>query len=334
MKLDDDTYLRIRDEAYSLGIGNTPLARLDLDGRVEIHAKLEYFNRFRSVKDRASFFMIKGMIYEGHLSKDNVIVEASSGNTGIAIANIASLLDIKAEMIIPAGSSEETKEAVRQSGQTLIEMEGDRAPGARISIDPAISRAKSIVRSNPQKYVNLDQYSNPNNTLSHYYTTGPEITRDLKGETLSHVVVGIGTGGTLTGLAKYFKTVSPETKIIAVEPAPDHHIQGLKNLSVSSVPNLIEKNRNLVDEWISVTDEMAIAEVRNLLWENRLFVGLSSGANMAGVRIVAKRMREGRIVTIFPDSAEKYRSVYLARKIFTEEEYDANIHLVKELRNA
>jgi cysteine synthase len=334
LTFDEDIYFKIRDEAYSLGIGNTPLARLDLEGRVKIHAKLEYFNRFRSVKDRASFFMIKSMIYGGNLSKDNVIVEASSGNTGIAIANIASLLGIRAEMIIPAGSSEETKEAVRLSGQTLIEMEGDRTPGARISIDPAIARAKSIVRGNPQKYVNLDQYSNPNNTLSHYYTTGPEITRDLKGENPSHVVVGIGTGGTLTGLARYFKKVSPETKIVAVEPVPDHHIQGLKNLSVSAVPKLIEENRNLVDEWISVTDEMAIAEVRNLLWENRLFVGLSSGANMAGVRIVAKRMNEGRIVTIFPDSAEKYRSVYVGRKIFTQDEFAANIHLVKEIGNA
>ena len=334
MRLNDDSYFRIRDEAYSLGIGNTPLAPLDIGEGVEIYAKLEYFNRFRSVKDRASFFMMKSMIYEGRLTSDNVIVEASSGNTGIAIANIASLLGIRAEMIIPAGSSLETKEAIRQSGQALIEMEGDSAPGARISIDPAIAKAKTMVTDNPEKYVNLDQYSNPNNTLSHYYTTGPEITKSLNGEAPTHVVIGIGTGGTLTGLARYFKFVSPETRIIAVEPVPDHHIQGLKNLSVSNVPKLIEENRSLVDEWITVTDEMAIAEVRNLLLENRLFVGLSSGANMAGARIVARRIREGKIVTLFPDSAEKYRSVYIARKIFTEAEFNSNIHLVEELRKS
>ncbi|QRF76562.1 Cystathionine beta-synthase [Thermoplasmatales archaeon] len=329
MKLDDSDYYKIREEAYSLGIGNTPLVRINHDGGAEIYAKLEYYNRFGSVKDRASFFMIRSMIIDGRLSKNKVIVEASSGNTGIAIANIASLFGIRAEIIIPAGSSKETKDAIRKSGQTLIEMEGDSAPGARISIDPAIALARSKILENPEKYVNLDQYSNPNNTLSHYYTTGPEITKAFNGDAPSHVVIGIGTGGTLTGLAKYFKSVSPDTKIIAVEPVPEHHIQGLKNLSVSNVPKLIEENRSLVDEWINVTDEMAIAEVRNLLHDNKLFVGLSSGASMAGARMVARKIGKGKIVTLFPDSAEKYRSVYLARKVFTEAEFNTGIRLLK-----
>jgi cysteine synthase len=330
MTENDVYYFRIRDEAYGLGIGRTPLAPIGTRGDTRIFAKLEYFNRFKSIKDRASFFMIRDMIYKGKLTKDKVILEASSGNTGIAIANIARMLGIAAEIIVPAGSSPETKDAIRRSGQSLTVMGGDSQPGARISIDPAIDMVKSMIREHPEKYVNLDQYSNRNNTMAHYYTTGPEIVESLSGKYPTHVVICIGTGGTLTGLATYFKKFSPSTKIIGVEPEKEHHIQGLKNLSVSKVPEIIDLNRGLVDEWITVTDEMAISETKNLLKRHGLFVGLSSGANAAAARKVAENTDHGTIVTVFPDSAEKYRSVYTYRGIFTEKEFDENIHLVSQ----
>ncbi|MEM0156387.1 MAG: cysteine synthase family protein [Thermoplasmataceae archaeon] len=331
MTEDDRHYFKIRDEAYELGIGRTPLAPIGNKGNNKMYAKLEYFNRFKSIKDRASFFMISDMIHSGMLTKEKVILEASSGNTGIAIANIARMLGISAEIIVPAGSSPETKDAIRRSGQSLTVMDGDSQPGARISIDPAIEMVKSLIKEHPEKYVNLDQYSNRNNTLAHYYTTGPEIVEALSGKYPTHVVVCIGTGGTLTGLATYFKKFSPSTKIIGVEPEKGHHIQGLKNLSVSKVPEIIDRNRNLVDEWITVTDEMAISETKSLLKHHGLFVGLSSGANAAAAMKVAESTDKGTIVTVFPDSAEKYRSVFTYRGMFTEKEFDENIHLVSQV---
>lgn len=328
MKDEEIKYQEIKDEAYKFGIGRTPLVCISKERGVSVYAKLEYLNKFKSVKDRAAFFMINDVLKRGIIKKGMTIVEASSGNTGIAIANISKLLGIRAEIILPSGSSSETKEAVKSSGQILIEMPGDSTPGSKISIDPAIELARDKAGKHPDKYLNLDQYSNPNNTLAHYYTTGPEIVSSLGGYP-THVVVGIGTGGTLTGLAKYFKQFSPSTRIIAVEPEKDHHIQGLKNLTVSKVPALIEMNRSLVDEWISVTDEMAISETKYLL-KKGLFVGLSSGANSAAARSVARNMDKGAIVTVFPDSAEKYRSVYIHSGMFTEKEFDENVHLFRK----
>ncbi len=312
-------FLEIRDKAYSFGIGRTPMYHYSLDGS-EIYCKLEYRNRYKSIKDRAGFFMIQKGIQEGTLSKDITIIEASSGNTGIAIASIAKDLGYRARIYVPAASSEATKRVLMETGQDIVIVNDEASKRGAINIDYAVSLLKEEMALHPGKYVNFDQYSNEANTLGHYYTTGPEST-DQVNAGFTHVVVCIGTGGTVTGLAKYFKEFSPDTKIIAVMPQPYHKIQGLKNLTVSKKPDLLDRNWSTIDEWMDITDDEAISELKKITKLN-LFPGLSSAANFQAAKQIASANPGSRILTVFPDSAEKYRETFVQRGIFTEAEYD------------
>jgi len=317
-------YANISLMARKYGIGNTPLAEFRFDNGSVIYPKLEYHNRFRSVKDRAAFFLINASIIKGTLTKDRTIIEASSGNTGIAIANLAAIFGYSAEILVPASSSEETKEMIRSTGALLVEVEDEASRAGRINIDGSLKVLKEKMQQYPDRYVNLDQYSNDANTMGHFYTTGPEIVRDI-GKNITHVMAGIGTGGTITGLSRYFKKVDRNIRTIAIEPVPGHHIQGLKNLTVSSVPPILERNMQFIDEWVSVTDENAKEGVLRLLKDYNMFVGLSSGAAFSASLNIARQHPGSRIVTVFPDSAEKYRNIYLRNGLFSQEDFDAHI---------
>ena len=323
-------YADIARIAKKYGIGNTPIAVFRFTNGSVIYSKLEYHNRFKSVKDRAAFFLINSSIMRGVLTKDKTIIEASSGNTGIAIANLASILDYRAEILISAASSEETKNMIRSTGAVLTEVEDEASRAGRINIDGALKVLKQKMTQSPDRYVNLDQYSNEANTMGHFFTTGPEIVREI-GKNITYVMAGIGTGGTITGLSTYFKKVDRKIVTVAIEPVPNHHIQGLKNLSVSSVPPILKRNMHLIDQWDSVDDDSAKKGVLRLLKDYGLFVGLSSGAAFSASLKYAGLNPGSRIVTVFPDSAEKYRNSYIENNLFTEEEFVSGMEIWKKV---
>ncbi len=321
MIVDGIVYEHIAKRAQTYGIGNTPLKKVyTSETGSTVYAKLEYFNRFRSIKDRAAFFMISTAIETRQLRKGKTLIEASSGNTGIAVAGIAGLMCFSSEILVSAATSEETKKMIRRTGATLIEIEDEASRAGRINIDGALKVLRKKLQDFPDDYINLNQYSNIANTMGHYYTTGPEIVCALK-QNPTHIVACIGTGGTVTGLAKYFKEKSPSTKIIAGEPAKDHHIQGLKNLSVSETPEILKNGMVNIDAWDHVSDEEARIGVKELLAYEDLFVGMSSGANFMLAKKIANSTKDACIVTVFPDSAEKYFSTYTKSGFMTEDQF-------------
>ncbi len=307
MIVNDEVYRTIGKMAYSNGIGNTPIREIYCRGDVRVVAKFESYNKFGSVKDRPAFFMLSVAMKEGKMAGGKEVIEASSGNTGIALAYISRILGLKATILVPASSSVETKKVLKDSHQNIIEVEDQNSRMGKINIDGALKRLEELMRDDPERYVNLDQYSNPSNFRSHYHTTGPEISS--KEKVIDHLVTGIGTGGTIMGLGMYLKEINWKTKVTAAEPGPNHHIQGLKNLKASRVPRIIESNRNLIDDWVSVSDKIAFDGVRELK-ELGYEVGLSSGANYMASMKVARRLKAGTVLTIFPDGPEKYRSIY------------------------
>lgn len=316
-ELTDKIYQTIKEDAYKIGIGNTPLLPTRYKGR-NIYAKLEYFNKFKSVKDRAAFFMIKKAMHDGLVGNERIIIEGTSGNTGIAIAHIANELGVKAEIIIPPATSEGTKKELRDTGVTLIETDLREKP---TSTDAAVILAKEREKEHPEKYTRLGQHENENNFLAHYYTTGPEVVHSL-GKIPEILAVGIGTGGTIIGLAKYFKSKNPKMKVYGIQPEPDSYIQGIRYLKSATQKKLIEDNKDLIDECVYVTEEEAYNQVKTVLNEYKTFIGTSSGANMAGAKKVAEQTDSGDILTVFPDSAAKYRALYLEKGLFSEEEFD------------
>ncbi|EQD35550.1 cysteine synthase, O-acetylserine (thiol) lyase B, partial [mine drainage metagenome] len=225
--------------------------------------------------------------------------------------SIARDLGYRAKIYVPNASSEATKSVLRATGQDVVEVFDEASKKSSINIDSAVALLKEEMSRNPGKYVNFDQYSNDSNTNAHFYTTGPEAVQAVP-EGFTHVVVSIGTGGTLTGLAKYFKKYSPDTKVIGVMPQPYHKIQGLKNLKVSKTPEILNKNMRLIDEWRSVEDPAAETQLREMV-NLGLFAGLSSAANFHSALKVGEENPESRILTVFPDSAEKYRETYISR---------------------
>lgn len=327
---EEKLYEKIRNEAYEFGIGKTPLLKISVNERTSIYAKMEYFNRFRSVKDRAAYFMISRLLHEGRLDSSKTIVEGTSGNTGIAIANIARELGIKAEIIIPQAVSEGTKQRLRKSGAIIVEADDLGNPANRSSTHLAIMEAVNKAKQNPESYVNLFQHGNIDNTLAHFYTTGPEIC-DAIGKVPEYAAIGMGTGGTVTGIAKYLKYRNPGTKVYAIQPETGSYMQGLRNYSEAREKKLIDDQIDLIDGWINVTEEMAYREVMYLLKEHKVFVGTSSGANLAGARILAERIGEGDIATVFPDSGEKYESVYTTHGLMTEEEFRKNLEYLPNI---
>jgi cysteine synthase A/cysteine synthase B len=245
-------------ESHKLGIGNTPLHKL---GNMNIFSKLEYYNRFRSIKDRAAFFMIDYALKTGHIGKGKTIIEASSGNTGIAIAGISSILGIKSEIVIPEGSPEETKKTLKSFGSRVTLTQGN-------STENSINYVEGMVNKYPDKYFRLNQYSNEMNSNAHYYGTGPEIDREL--DTIDQIVIGVGTGGTITGLSRYFKE-REDIHVTGVLPAEGSRIYGLRNPFNSNHKAILEKFGKFIDSFVTVTEDEAYKGVEELKEKYNLF---------------------------------------------------------------
>ena len=286
-------------------IGNTPLVELNnLNGnrRVRIMAKLEGANPGGSVKDRPAYYMLKKAIESGELHPGKIILEPTSGNTGIALAMLGAAMGYRVELTMPECVSVERQRAIEAFGAFIHLTPGDE------STDGAIVQAHQMMQDNPDRYFMPNQFDNENNVLSHYETTAPEIFEQTNGE-VDVFVAGMGTTGTLMGVSRYLKELKPSVKIIGIEPELDHKIQGLKNMTESMVPGILKKQA--LDSKLSVSDDEAFDATRMLATREGLFVGMSSGAALAGALKVAQEMNSGTLVVLLPDRGDRYLSTCL-----------------------
>lgn len=286
-------------------IGNTPLVELrNINGnpRVRFMAKLEGSNPGGSVKDRPAYYMIKKAIESGELTRDKVILEPTSGNTGIALAMIGAALGYKVKLTMPECVSVERQKTIAAFGAEIELTAGCQAT------DGAIIRAHRILEENPGKYYMPNQFENPANVLAHYETTGPEIFSQTQGE-VDIFVAGMGTTGTLMGVSRYLKERKPSVKIVGIEPGRGHTIQGLKNMEESIVPGIYRPGA--LDEKLIVNDEEAFETTRMLAIREGLFVGMSSGAAVAGALRIAREISSGTVVVLLPDRGDRYLSTAL-----------------------
>jgi len=312
-------------------IGNTPIVKLVSlsNNQVEFYAKLESHNPFGSVKDRAAFWMVKiaeenGLIKRGH----SVIIEPTSGNTGIALAGIAKLLGYKVEIVIPEKASEETKKIIESLGAVLYQTSDDLCPKVGAGTDQSIALAKSIASARPDKYYSPNQYSNEANFMGHYKGTGPEIWDQTKGK-ITHFFTGVGTGGTITGIGAYLKEKNQNIKIIAVQPQQNHLIQGLRNFEESAKPDLFIKREQVVDDWITITNDEAFAAVKEIYEKEGMLVSPSSATVYTAMKKYG--IEKGHAVGIFADDGRKFKSLYAQQKILTDEEFDKALQEAKHL---
>jgi len=290
-------------------IGNTPLVELKAinpNPRVRILAKLEGNNPGGSVKDRPALFMLAGAEQAGKLGGSKTVLEPTSGNTGIALAMLGAARGYRVKLVMPACVSLERRSVLEAYGAELV-----LSPAGEAT-DGAIRLAHRILAENPDRYYMPNQYANPDNVRAHYETTGPEIIRQTDGE-VDVFVAGMGTGGTLMGVGKYLREKKPGTRIVGVEPRLGHTVQGLKNMQEAIVPE-IYREENL-DAKITVQDDPAFETARLLALREGLFVGMSSGAAVAGALEVARQMESGTIVTLLPDRGDRYLSTALFRSV-------------------
>ncbi len=289
-------------------IGDTPLLEIcriaeGLPSAVKIFAKLEGLNPGGSVKDRPAWRMIQEGLKSGKLHTGKTILDSTSGNTGIAMAMIGSVLRYPVELVMPANVSAERKQIIQAYGAKVTysdPMEGS---------DGAIRLCRKILEESPEKYYKPDQYFNPMNPEAHYENTGPEIYRQTDA-TITHFVAGIGTGGTIMGTGRYLKEMNPSIQVIAVEPDDAlHGLEGLKHMASSIVPGIYHEEK--LDGKIPVSTEDAYSMVYRLSQEEGVLVGQSSGAALFAAIKLARKIRSGVIVTIFPDFGDKYLSTNL-----------------------
>jgi len=285
-------------------IGRTPLLRVSRLGgvppRVEILAKAEWFNPGGSVKDRPVLRMIEEAEREGRLTPGKVLLDASSGNAGIAYAMIGAAKGYQVELVVPQNVSVERRRIIQAFGATLIP--SDPLEGS----DGAIRLARQVFAAAPQRYVLLDQYNNPANWRAHYDTTGAEIIAQSDGR-LTHFVAGLGTSGTLVGVGRRLREQRPHVQIVAVEPdGPLHGLEGLKHMATSIVPGIYDPSVH--HRVIAVSTEAAYAMARRLAREEGWLVGPSAGAAMVAALQVAREVGEGVIVVVLPDGGDRYLS--------------------------
>jgi cysteine synthase B len=290
-------------------IGNTPLVELKSlpnGSNVKILAKLENCNPGGSIKDRPAYYMLKKAEESGELTKGKVILEPTSGNTGISLAMIGAAKGYQVTLVVPGCVSAERSRILEAFGADVI------ITPACEATDGAILRAHQILDAEPDKYFMPNQYSNHSNPLAHYESTGPEIFAQTKGE-IDVFVAGMGTTGTLMGTGRYLKEKKPGIKIVGIEPTLGHAIQGLKNMQEAIVPEIY--NPDMLDEKIVIEDDEAYEMARLLATKEGIFAGMSSGAAVAGALRVAERMDSGTIVTVIADRGERYLSTTLFRSI-------------------
>ena len=285
-------------------VGNTPLLELpgisaEVPG-VRIFGKAEWYNPGGSVKDRPALWMIRDGEKSGELSVGKVILDATSGNTGIAYAWIGAALGYRVRLCMPKNASEERKKILRAYGVDFVLTD----PGE--GSDGAIREARRLYAEEPGKYFYPDQYSNPANPRSHYESTAPEIWEQTNGE-ITHFVAGLGTSGTFVGTAQRLKEYNPEIRVISFEPeSPFHGLEGMKHMESAIVPPIYDPT--IADENRSVPTEVAYEMVKRLAREEGILVGLSAGAAVATSLRVARELESGVVVTILPDGADKYLS--------------------------
>jgi cysteine synthase B len=288
-------------------IGNTPLIRLERVGsrfrNVELLAKAEWFNPGGSVKDRAAYSMIR----EGERTRDlragKVILDATSGNTGIAYAMIGAALGYRVKLCLPSSASPERKQILQAYGVEIVYTPGDEGT------DGAIRRVREIYKADPDKYFYPDQYGNAANPAAHYTTTAPEIWEQTHGR-ITHFVAGLGTSGTFVGTTRRLKELNPSIRCISMQPDSSFHgLEGLKHMPTAIVPPIYDAT--LADENLEVHTEDAHQMVKQLAREEGILAGVSSGAALWACLDVARRLPQREravIVTVFPDSGEKYLS--------------------------
>ena len=291
-------------------IGNTPLVELSsLNNKkpdVRVFGKLEGTNPGGSIKDRTAYWMIKNAEQSGRLTKGKIILEPTSGNTGIALAMIGAAKGYKVKLCMPECVSTERQHVLQALNAEVV------LTPAKEGTDGSIRKAHELHDSEPDKYYMPNQFVNKNNVLAHYESTGPEILSQTNGE-IDIFVAGMGTTGTLMGVYKFLKEKKPEVKVVGVEPPQGHAIQGLKNMKEAIVPEIY--NPKMMDEKITVDDGEAFETTRLLAAKEGIFVGMSSGAAVAGALRIAKQMNSGTIVVILPDRGDRYLSTTLFRSI-------------------
>jgi cysteine synthase len=286
-------------------IGNTPMVqinRLHSNPRLDLYVKLEKFNVGGSVKDRIAKYMIEEAEKTGELTKGKVVIEPTSGNTGIGLALVCRVKGYDLFLVMPENMTVERRQILNAVGAKIILSEADKG------MDGAEDLARRIVSQNPDRYFMPFQFSNPANVQAHYETTGEEIWRDTQGK-VTHFVAGIGTTGTLMGVSKRLKEHNPNIKIIGVEPENGTSIQGLKNLETQHIPEIW--NENLVDEIHKVHPREAEEAARLLALQEGIFIGPSSGAILHVALKKAAEISAGVMVAIAPDGGEKYLSTTL-----------------------
>jgi S-sulfo-L-cysteine synthase (O-acetyl-L-serine-dependent) len=284
-------------------IGNTPLIDLSaLTGRDEVRllAKAEFANPGGSVKDRPALAMMLDAERRGLLAEGKRLLDATSGNTGIAYAMIGAAMGVPVTLCLPESASPERKKILRAYGAEL------RITDPMSGSDGAILEARRLVAEEPERWVYLDQYSNPENWRAHYRATGPEIWEQTGGA-ITHFVTGLGTSGTFMGVGRFLREKKPEVRLISVEPdSPFHGLEGMKHMASAIVPPIYDPA--LADEAMELPTEEAYRMVKRLARETGLLAGISSGCNVAAALKVAAGLRAGTVVTVLCDGADKYLS--------------------------
>lgn len=289
-------------------IGNTPLVeikRLNPNQNVRILAKLEGFNPCSSVKDRIALYMIEGAEKRGELTPGKVILEPTSGNTGIGLAMVSCVKNYELKIVMPETMSVERRQVLKAFGAELVVTPGEEGMNGAIEVARAMAE--------DDKYYMPDQFANEDNMLAHYEGTGREILDST--EKVDVFIAGIGTGGTIMGVSKRLRERDSDMKVVAVEPFPDSRIQGLRNLG-DYVPPILDVTT--FDEKVNVDDRSSFRMSRRLVHEEGLFVGISSGAAMCEAYHQASKMESGTIVVIFPDRGDRY----LSTECFSHQRYD------------
>lgn len=296
-------------------IGGTPLVRFSAFGKeagaeAEILAKLEYLNPAGSAKDRVGKEMLDAALSSGRITKDSLIIEPTSGNTGIGIAAYAAQLGMKVIIVMPETMSLERRKLIAAYGAKLVLTDGSKGMAG------SIEKANELAAANPGSFIPA-QFDNPDNCAAHYKTTGPEIWADTDG-TVDIFVAGIGTGGTITGTGRFLKEMNPNVKIVAVEPADSPLLSegragahGLQGIGANFVPKILDTD--IYDEIITVTTEQAYAAARLTVKTQGILIGISSGAALHAAAELAKRPENSgkRIVVLLPDGGERYLSTSL-----------------------
>jgi cysteine synthase B len=283
-------------------IGNTPMVRINRlcpNPQVNIYAKLEGVNPTGSIKDRIALRMIERAEREGVLRKGHTIIEPSSGNTGIGLAMVGIVKGYPVEIVMSSAVSVERRKILRSYGVKVI------LTPAEEGTDGAIRMAKRMVEESPDKYFMPYQFANAANYLAHYERTAIEIWQQTEGK-IDYLVCAIGTSGTIMGVSRFLRAMKPDIKVVCAHPIKGHYIQGLKNMNEAIIPEIYKPS--LIDIQEMIESEEAIEMARQIIAQEGIFAGMSSGAVMIAALRTARKLEKGNIVVVFPDRAEKYLS--------------------------